>query len=260
MVRSIWLPLLFTPFLLWAQQAVPPATETSVVPAAITTDKPAVDPSASLPPSEGLADTLAVRGRYLAAIHVYEQLPPTATILNKLGIACEHMFMWDRARTSFEGAIKLNPKYAEAYNNLGTLSHSQGDLPRAEKMYRKSLKLKPDDPNTLQNLGTLYYAKRNFRKGDAEYRKALAIDPGILERTANRGIPANSKVKSASEIHYHLAATYAQAGSQKMALDYLRKAIMEGFRDRNRLMHDKEFADMRTSDAFLQMVEDMQKN
>lgn len=259
MVRSIWLPLLFAPYLLWAQQVVPPATEMPSAPAAITTDKPA-DTVSNLPPSEGLADTLSVRGRYLAAIHVYEQLPPNALILNKMGIACEHMFMWDRARTSFEEAIKLNPKYAEAYNNLGTLAHSQGDLARAEKMYRKALKLKPNDPNTLQNLGTLYYAKRNFRKGDAEYRKALAIDPEILERTANRGIPANSKVKSASEIHYHLAATYAQAGSQKMALDYLRKAILEGFRDRNRLMHDKEFADMRTSDAFLAMVEDMQKN
>lgn len=259
MVRSVWLPLLFTPFLLWAQQVVPPATTETLVVPAVMTDKP-VDTASTLPPSEGLADTLAVRGRYLAAIHVYEQLPPTAPVLNKMGIACEHMFMWDRARTSFEDAIKLNPKYAEAYNNLGTLSHSQGDLPRAEKMYRKSLKLKPDDPNTHQNLGTLYYAKRNFRKGDAEYRRALAIDPGILERSANRGIPSNSKVKSASEIHYHLAATYAQAGSQKLALDYLRKAILEGFRDRNRLMHDKEFADMRTSDAFLAMVEDMQKN
>jgi tetratricopeptide (TPR) repeat protein len=259
MVRSVLLPLLFGPYLLWAQQNTTPAPASPVVPAVLATDQPA-DTASTLPPTEGLADTLAVRGRYLAAIHVYEQLPPTATILNKMGIACEHMFMWDRARASFEGAIKLNPKYSEAYNNLGTLSHSQGDLARAEKMYRKSLKLKPNDPNTMQNLGTLYYAKRNFRKGDAEYRKALAIDPGILERSANRGIPANSKVKSASEIHYHLAATYAQAGSQKMAMDYLRKAILEGFRDRNRLMHDKEFADMRTSDAFLAMVEDMQKN
>ncbi|MEK6397422.1 MAG: hypothetical protein V4734_04990, partial [Terriglobus sp.] len=96
------------------------------------------------------------------------------------------------------------------------------------------------------------------KKGDGEYRKALALDPFILERSANRGIPANSKVTSASEIHYHLAGTYAQAGSHKLAMDYLRKAILEGFRDRNRLMHDKQFADLRTSNAFLTMVEDMQ--
>lgn len=250
MARRLLLPLLFVSCMLHAQQSV-----TSASPAVAE-----VAPAPTKPPTEELADALQIRGRYLAAIQVYEQLPPTAQILNKMGISCEHMYMWDRARASFEGALKLNPKYAEAYNNLGTLAHSQGDLQRAEKMYRKSIKLKPNEANTHQNLGTLYYAKRNFRKGDGEYRKALALDPGILERSANRGIPANSKVQSASEIHYHLAGTYAQAGSQKLAMDYLRKAILEGFRDRNRLMHDKQFADLRTSDAFLTMVEDMQKD
>lgn len=249
MARRLLLPLLFVSCMLHAQQSV-----TSATPAVATETTPAP----SQPPSEGLADALQVRGRYLAAIQVYEQLTPTPAILNKMGISCEHMFMWERARTSFEGALKLNPKYSEAYNNLGTLAHSQGDLQRAEKMYRKSIKLNPNDANTHQNLGTLYYAKRNFRKGDGEYRKALTLDPGILERSANHGIPANSKVQSASEIHYHLAGTYAQAGSHKLAMDYLRKAILEGFKDRNRLMHDKQFADLRTSNAFLTMVEDMQ--
>lgn len=214
----------------------------------------------TMPPTEALADTLQMRGRYLAAIHVYEQLPPIAAILNKMGIACEHMSMWDRARTDFEQSLKLNPRFAEAYNNLGTMAHSQGDLPHAEKLYRKSLKLQPGNANTLQNLGTLYYAKHKFKKGDAEYRKALAIDPNILERSASHGIPANSSVQSAIEVHYHMAATYAHAGSGKLAIDYLRKAVLEGFHDRNRLMRDKEFADLRTNDAFLRIVEDMQQN
>jgi len=257
MARRLLLPLLFVSCMLHAQQSVTSATPAVPVTEAVSASSASVP---TQPPSEAVADTLQARGRYLAAIQMYEQLTPTALILNKMGIACEHMFMWERARASFEGALKINPKYAEAYNNLGTLAHSQGDLQRAEKMYRKSIKLKPNDANTHQNLGTLYYAKRNFRKGDGEYRKALALDPGILERSANHGIPANSKVQSASEIHYHLAATYAQAGSQKLAMDYLRKAILEGFRDRNRLMHDKQFADLRTSNAFLTMVEDMQKD
>jgi tetratricopeptide (TPR) repeat protein len=200
------------------------------------------------------------RGRYLAAIHVYDQLPTTASVLNKTGVACEHMLMFERARTSFEAALKLDPKYAEAYNNMGTLAHSQGDLGRAEKMYKKALKLKPSAANTMQNLGALYYAQRKYKKGDAEYKRALAIDPGILEHSAHTGIPTTSKAEAASELHYHMAMTYAQAGSRAMALDYLRKAIGEGFSDRNRLLHDKEFADLRTTDVFLKMVDDLKKN
>lgn len=241
--------------LLSQQSAVPQPVQ-----APISAPAAAADSATALPPSEGIGDLMMARGRYLAAIRVFEQLPQTAIILNKTGIACEHMLMFDRARTSFEGALKINPSYAEAYNNLGTLAHSQGDLGRAEKMYRKSLKLKPRAANTMQNLGALYYAERKYKKGDDAYKKALAIDPEILEHSAHTGIPANSKANVASELHYHMAMTYAQAGSRAMALDYLRKAIGEGFNDRNRLLHDKEFADLRTTDVFLKMVDDLKKN
>jgi|GEM_PF-4684361 len=243
------------PVSVFAQAQLPPVPVV-VTPEAISAVADA--PVDSLPPSEGVADIFLARKRYVAAITMYEKLPPTVQVLNKLGIACEHMGMKDRARSSFEAALKLDPKYAEVYNNLGTLAHSTGDWSRAEKMYRRSLKLKPNDANTLQNLGTLYYAQRKFKKGDQEFKRAIAIDPAILERSADRGIQANAKVRSASEIHYHLAATYAQAGSQKLALDYLRRAILEGFHDRNRLLHDKEFADLRTNNVFLAMVEDLQ--
>ncbi len=249
-----WLGLMLFACPCGAQQASAPADAAQVTAAA------ADDPTANLPPSEGLADTLNARGRYLLAIRTYEALPPTAAIENKLGIACLHMLMNDKARASFEAALKLNPKYPEAYNNLGTLAHSQGDWHRAQKMYEKSLKLKPDAANTWQNLGTLYYAEHKFKQGDKAYRQALAIDPEILEKASKRSIQAQSKPQSASEIHYHMAMTYAQAGSKELAIRYLRQAIGEGFHDRNRLLHDKEFADMRTSDVFLKIVDDLKAN
>lgn len=212
------------------------------------------------PPSESLADTLSARGRYLLAIRTYDALPPTAIIENKLGVACEHMLMFERARTSFESAIKLDPRYAEAYNNLGTLAHSIGDLSRAEKMYKKSLKLKPDSASTLKNLGTLYYSEHKFKKGDQAYHRAILQDPQALERSNGRDIQTTAKAQSAGEVHYHMAMTYAMAGSNTLAIEYLRKAIGEGFRDRNRLLHEKEFADLRTQPVFLQIVDDLKKD
>ena len=218
------------------------------------------DPILSRPPTEAIGDVLAARGRYLGAIHVYEALPPTSVIENKLGVACEHMLMFDQARTSFEAAIRLDPRYAEAYNNMGTLAHTQGNLPRAEKMYKMALKLKPDSASSLKNLGTLYYAERKFKKGDKAYQQAVAIDPHALDHNPAHDVTAPAKAQSAGEMHYHMAMTYAQAGSRQLALDYLRRAIGEGFHDRNRLLHDKEFADLRTSEVFLQMVDDLKKN
>ncbi|MGI4855017.1 MAG: tetratricopeptide repeat protein [Janthinobacterium lividum] len=212
------------------------------------------------PPSEALADTLSARGRYLLAIRTYEALPTSPIIDNKLGVACLHMLMFERARTNFEAAIKLDPRYAEAWNNLGTLAHSLGDLPRAEKMYKKALKLKPDSPSTLKNLGTLYYAEHKFRKGDRAYHQAIRLDPEALERTSGHDIQTSAKAQSAGEVHYHMALTYAQARSFPLALQYLRKAIGEGFHDRNRLLHEKDFGDLRTQPVFLQMVDDLKKD
>ncbi len=246
-----------------AQQAfapAPPAQDPSPSIPSVSPARSSADPVLSLPPSEGLADTLSARGRYLLAIRTYEALPPTAVIENKMGVACEHMLLFDKARVSFDTAVHMDPHYAEAYNNMGTLAHTQGDLSRAEKMYKKSLKLKPDAPSTLKNLGTLYYAEHKYKKGDEAYHKAVALDPQALERGSGHDIQAPSKAQSASEMHYHMAMTYAQAGSNDLALQYLRKAIGEGFHDRNRLLHEKQFADLRTSESFLKMVDDLRNN
>lgn len=215
---------------------------------------------ASGPPSEALGDLLHMRGRYLAAIRTFEAVEPkTAALWNKIGVSCEHMLMFDKAKLSFERALQTDSHYAEAYNNLGTLYHSQGDLNRAEKLYRKALKLKPHSADTYQNLGTLLYSKRKFKKGDEAYRQALAIDPGVLERSAQHGIQAQSKGKTNSEIHYHLACTLAEAGNTSLALEYLRRSILEGFHDRDRMLRERQFAELRTTPVFLSMVEDLQR-
>lgn len=217
--------------------------------------------TATAPPTEALGDLQNMRGRYLLAIRTFEAVEPkTAMLWNKIGVACEHMFMVEKAKGSFEQAIRMDPRYAEAYNNLGTLYHSQGDLNRAEKLYRKAIKLKPRSADTYQNLGTLLYSKGKFKKGDEAYKQAIAIDPEVLERSAHNGIQAQNKGKVNSEIHYHLACTLAETGNQELALEYLRRSILEGFHDRQRLLHEREFADLRTTPVFLKMVEDLAKN
>ena len=92
------------------------------------------------------------------------------------------------------------------------------------------------------------------------FREAMRIDPEVMERTAQRGIQAAGAGKNQAEMHYHLACTFAQSGSNKLAMDYLRRSIVEGFHDRNRLLHETSFAELRTSDSFLRLVEDLKHN
>ena len=242
-----------------AATSTPAAIQGSSVPASAAAK--AQDDAMNAPLTEAQGDSFLARGRYIAAIRSYGGAEPkTAAIYNKLGIACEHMRMNDRARDSFTKALKLNPKFAEVYNNLGTLAHTEGDYKHAEKFYKQAIRLDPRSPDAEKNLGTLYYARGKYAKGDQAYRRAHELDSTIFARSSHAPIQASTEAKNTANLHYHLAKTYARAGSGQMALDYLRKAINEGFRDRKRLLTDQEFAGLWNTPAFMKIVEDLKVN
>jgi hypothetical protein len=51
-----------------------------------------------------------------------------------------------------------------------------------------------------------------------------------------------------------LAELYAQAGMKDQAIEYLRKALDAGFNDNKRLMQDQEFASIRKTAEFAQLM------
>src|SRR6266849_1139983 len=83
--------------------------------------------------AEQRGDILMARKMYRESIDVYKEGPlESAVIWNKIGIAYHQMLQTNEARKYYEQAIKLNPKYAEAINNLGTIYY-------ARKSYRRAI-------------------------------------------------------------------------------------------------------------------------
>src|SRR5437879_11286050 len=71
---------------------------------------------------EQRADILMARKMYREAVDVYKEAPLNSAITwNKIGIAYHQMLQIDEAKRNYEQALKLNPHYAEAINNLGTI-------------------------------------------------------------------------------------------------------------------------------------------
>lgn len=236
-------------------QAASPTSK--AVPVSATAPNTSID----FPRTEAQGDSFLARGRYLAAIDAYNGVDPkTAAVYNKLGIANEHMRLNDEAKKSFESALHLDPRSAEVYNNMGTLAHTLGDYKRAEKYYKKAIKLNPKSADAQKNLGTLYYARGKYNKGDVAYRRAQEIDKTIFTRGSHAAIQASADAANRADLHYHLAKTYAKAGSDQMALEYLRKAIDEGFKDKRRLLTEQEFATLWNTPAFMKLVEDLKMN
>src|SRR5690242_15895679 len=87
--------------------------------------KPALTP-------EQRGDILMARKMYREAIEAFSEGSPKDPVLrNKTGIAYHQLLQLDLARKCYEQAIKLNPDYHEAVNNLCTIYYAQKSYRRA---------------------------------------------------------------------------------------------------------------------------------
>ena len=132
------------------------------------------DPTKSLTP-EMRGDIFIARKMYRDAIEVYQQGPKDSPILaNKIGIAYHQLPEGlDSAARWYQRAIKLNPQYAEAVNNLGTVYYAHKSYRRAISQYRRALRLTPQSASILSNLGTAYFARKDYKDAFAMYQEAL---------------------------------------------------------------------------------------
>jgi|SRR5580658_4441574 tetratricopeptide (TPR) repeat protein len=206
--------------------------------------------------SEDRGDLLMVRGSYQAAIDAYNSCPfQSAAVLNKIGIAYHHMYAIDKARMSYEGALHLNPEFADALNNLGAAYYAEKNFGKAEQYYRKALKYAPRDVTYRKNLGTAYFAEGDFRKGIAAYRAAFLDDPDAFNDDSNL-VSGPTTMQERANQDYCLAALFAEAGINLRAIDYLQKAFSSGFTNFKKLTSDPDFALLRTTPEFVQLMKD----
>jgi tetratricopeptide (TPR) repeat protein len=213
--------------------------------------------SEKLSDSEMKADSLMSEGRYEAAIKEFASAPQnSASVCNKTGMAYHHLLNVNAAKAQYERALKIDPKYADAMNNLGTIFYTQKNYHSAEKLYKKAIKLSPKNPTIYGNLGTMYFVIGDNRRGSDAYRTAFALDPHIFERVRANGVGEAVAPHERAMMNYSLAKTYAEVGMNDRALQYLRMAIGEGFKDRKKLMADKEFAALRETPEFGQLLQE----
>jgi tetratricopeptide (TPR) repeat protein len=161
----------------------------------------------------------------------------------------------DIAKRYYERAIKIDSKYAEAINNLGTVYYSRKGYVRSIRFYKRALKLSPNSASVYSNLGTAYFARKDYKKASETYQKALSLDPEVFEHHSTWGVLLQERsVEERAKFHYYLAKTYAQAGMNDRALLYIRKALEEGFTQRKKLMEDPEFVSLRKLPEFQELL------
>jgi tetratricopeptide (TPR) repeat protein len=216
-------------------------------------------PDASLADLETRADQLRAQKLYLDSLDYYEAAlnkePNSGRLLNKIGISELQMQRYREAKRSFERAIKANHRLADAYNNLGVVYYEERKYVPAIKQYEKAIDLDSNSSSFYSNLGAAYFAKKDYDKSAASYQQALQLDPDVFERSSRGGVQAQlPSPEDRAHYDYTVAKLYAKMGFSDRSLEYLRRAMEEGYKDFKNVYKDSEFVELRKDKRFNELV------
>jgi NAD-dependent SIR2 family protein deacetylase len=148
---------------------------------------------------------------------------------------------YNLAEKIYRKAIKVNPNYMDAYNNLGNLLiNDKKRLAEAEEIYRKAIQLNPYFDKPYYNLGILLTKDEN-RSDEAEemYRKAIEINPNY------------------DRAYYNLACLWSESRKEEnkeKAFEYLKKGVEINSRYRSMAKIDPDFDFVRDDERFGEIV------
>jgi len=224
-----------------------------------TAQAPAIpDPNSSAADLEKQGDALRAEKRYLDSIDFYNvalKKQPTALLWNKEGMSYLLLQHPEKAGKCFEQAIKLEKNAPEGYNNRGYVEQMKEKYDKAIRDYSKAIKLRPDDAVFHYNMASSYFSKHDYPTAAREYRSAYGLDPDIFDRVSRTGFMVQTpSPEDRAAFSFLVAKIYAQAGDLDRSLEYLRKAMENGYKNIKKVYTDSEFATLRTDPRFEELM------
>jgi tetratricopeptide (TPR) repeat protein len=107
-----------------------------------------------------------------------------------------------RAIALYEEILTLDPKYAAAYINLGTILFHQRNFALAEELYRRATEVDSSYVLAFFDLGNVLDELQRLDESIAAYRQAVTLSPRY------------------ADAHYNLALAYERKGERRRALGH----------------------------------------
>ncbi len=131
-----------------------------------------------------------------------------------LGNAYNYLQQYEASIQAYEQALKLDPEYAEAQNNLGITyrdagryyGEQKGDLNKALQYLTKAYEMRPNEYEVLRLLGVAYGVGGNGAKAVEFFEKAATAEPNN------------------ADAWYNLGSAYFNDGQPEKAQEFIQKA------------------------------------
>jgi tetratricopeptide (TPR) repeat protein len=204
-------------------------------------------------------DIFMARKQYREAVETYQQGPARDPVLrNKIGIAYHQMLDLNTALKYYQQALKIKPDYFEAMNNLGTVYYAKKNYRRAISWYNKALKVDSQSQrcaSVYMNRGTAWFSRKQYQKAMEDYQVAVKLEPDIFEHHGTFGqILEERTVEERAKYHFFLAKLYAKQGRSDLAIQNLRKALEEGYKEKKKLDEEPDFAGLKDLPDFQKLL------
>ena len=152
------------------------------------------------------------------------------------GVSLANLGLLDEAIETFKEAIRINPEYAEAHNNLGIALAKNGQIDEAIKAYKEAIRINPMLADAHYNLGDVLKAKGQLDEAIKAYKEAIRINPEYAAAHNNIGIALYNKghfdeaikaYKDAIRINPEYANAHSNFGAALKAKGQIDEAIKE---------------------------------
>lgn len=112
--------------------------------------------------------------------------PQTADVFVAIGLAKENNKA--AAIDSYTQAIRLDPKYSDAYYRRAVARYDQGDKQGAIADYNETIRLNPNNAIAYYNRGVALYNLRNYQPAIADFGQYLRFQPNDISAYYARGV------------------------------------------------------------------------
>jgi TolB-like protein/Tfp pilus assembly protein PilF len=199
--------------------------------------------------------------------------PSSAEAHTSRGVAFTLRENYEEAHREFDTAIKLDPKLFEAHYFYGRACLTEGKFEEAVVHYRDAWRARPEDYQAIllsidalaalgRNDEVQEYAQLGIKLTDAHLELnpddargwylsgAALMRLGRVEEALERGRRASAIDPNDAGVLYNVGCIYALAGKHEEAIDYLDRAVGNGYSQKTWLEHDSALDPLRDNPRF----------
>ena len=130
-----------------------------------------------------------------------------AEAYNNLGYAKMRLQKYDEAIFELKTALKLNPDFADALNNLGVIyAKRPATATMGLQLLKKAVELQPNNANFHDSLGTCFHTLGFVTEAETEFKTAMLVDRKLVAPVYNMGRLYESNGKETDAIKYYMNA------------------------------------------------------